>query len=314
MANKNPRVSIGMPVYNGEKYLPRALASLLEQDHEDFELIISDNASTDGTAALCQEWAARDARIQYSRNQTNIGATANYNRVVGLARGEFFKWASHDDECHPSLVRRCLATFEESPPSTVLVYSKAHIIDEVGRVKHLSPDIIQATSPRPFQRLSNVMFNSSYVHPLWGLIRLEALRRTRLMGCIEADHVLLAELALYGELIEIPEVLYGLRRHERSATVINRSARELLAWHNPKMANKRFLLPHWEGVYIEYVKAVQHAPLPFAERLLCLGAIPVVCYWRRLLRTTGPFRERMGLQRRKRPETRPYTDLIILII
>ena len=106
-----PRVSIGLPVYNGEKYLRAALDCILRQDYADFELVICDNASSDGTEAICREYAARDGRIRYTRNETNIGASGNYKRVFELARGEFFKWASHDDTFHPSLVRRCMEVF-----------------------------------------------------------------------------------------------------------------------------------------------------------------------------------------------------------
>src|SRR6267142_2279410 len=120
-----PKVSIGLPVYNGEKYLRFALNSVLQQTHDDFELIISDNASTDATQKICREYAAKDQRIRYDRNETNIGAVGNYNRVFELGRGEFFKWASHDDEFHPSLIEKCLKVFEQSPASAVLVFSKA---------------------------------------------------------------------------------------------------------------------------------------------------------------------------------------------
>ncbi len=297
-----PKLSIGLPVFNGEKYLPGAVRSLLQQDYGDFELILCDNASTDGTAAICQEFAAKDRRIRYYRNETNIGASGNYNRVFELARGEFFKWASHDDECHPSLVRRCLETFERAPASTVLVFSKAEVIDELGNVKHLSPDNISSSAARPFKRLSRVLWSSSSAHPLWGVIKRDALRKTRMMGCIEADHVLLAELALLGQLIEIPEPLYRLRIHERNATKINQSARELLAWHDPRRANDRIFLPHWERVYLEYFKSIRHAPLSGAERLLCWGAVVLVSYWRRWLRWTGPLRQRLGLRSKKNQE------------
>jgi glycosyltransferase involved in cell wall biosynthesis len=299
MATRQPKVSIGLPVFNGEKFLPSALNSLLRQDYEDFELIVSDNASTDTTEAICQDFAAKDRRIRYSRNETNIGATGNYNRVFQLARGDFFKWASHDDECHPSLVRRCLETFEQAPVSTVLVFSKAEIIDELGCVKYLSPDGISSSAPQPVKRFARVLWSSAYAHPLWGLIRSDALRQTRLMGCLEADHILLAELALLGQSIEIPEPLYRMRRHARCATEISRSARELLAWHDPKRANDRIYLPHWERVYLEFFKGVRHIPLSRTERLLCYGAVPVVSYWRRLLRWTGPVRKQLGLQRKK---------------
>src|SRR4051812_15673859 len=217
MDSSVPSLSVGLPVYNGEAFLPAALTSLLSQQYEDFELIVSDNASTDGTEAICREFAARDPRVRYSRNETNIGAARNYNRVFELSRGKLFKWASHDDECHPSLLQRCVEVFESAPLSTVLVYSRADIIDESGAVKMRSPDELSCLSSSPVRRLAKVVYRSWYAHPLWGVIRSDALRRTRLMGCLEADHVLLAELSLQGILVEIPETLYRLRRHSRSA-------------------------------------------------------------------------------------------------
>src|SRR5947207_10432807 len=123
MTERPPKVSIGLPVFNGEKFLAGALNGLLQQEFEDFELIISDNASTDSTEAICRDFATKDRRIRYQRNKTNIGASGNYNRVFELARGDFFKWASHDDECHPSLVRRCLETFDDAPALAVLVFT-----------------------------------------------------------------------------------------------------------------------------------------------------------------------------------------------
>ncbi len=299
MQTRQPKVSIGLPVYNGEKFLPRALNSLLKQDFEDFELIISDNASTDGTAEVCREFAARDNRIIYSRNETNIGATGNYNRVFQLSCGEFFRWGSHDDEAHPSQVRRCLERFKDAPANTTLVFTKAEIIDGEGQVKYLSPDSISCESPSALKRFSRVLWSSSFAHSLWGVIKADALRKTRLMGVIEADHVLLSELALLGPVIEIPEALYRMRRHERCATEINKSAKALLAWHDPKRANERIWLPHWERVYIEYLKGIAHVPLSPQDKLLCYGAVPLVSYWRRFLRFTGPMRHRMGLHRNK---------------
>ena len=89
MANSEPRVSIGMPVYNGENYLAQALDSLLAQTFTDFEIVICGNASTDGTEALCREYAERDARIVYRRNESNVGAAANFNKVFG---GSLSRW------------------------------------------------------------------------------------------------------------------------------------------------------------------------------------------------------------------------------
>src|SRR5437762_14089815 len=159
MAVHVPKVSIGLPVFNGEYFLRAALNSLLDQEFDDFELVISDNASTDSTEAICRDFVAKDRRIQYYRNETNIGASGNYNRVFELARGEFFKWASHDDEIHISLVRRCLETFEHCEANTVLVFSKAEIIDDSGRALRLSEDTINPTAREPFIRLASLIFH-----------------------------------------------------------------------------------------------------------------------------------------------------------
>jgi glycosyltransferase involved in cell wall biosynthesis len=295
-----PKVSIGLPVYNGEKHLRSALDCILGQDFSDLEVIISDNASIDGTQAICQEYAAKDGRIRYLRNEANIGATANYNRVFKLANGEFFKWASHDDEFHGSLVRRCLEAYEHSPADTVLVFSKAEIIDGGGRVLCLSHDTINTSARGPFVRLASLISHRCYAHPLWGLIRSTALQRTRLMGCIEADHVLLAELALQGPFVEIPEVLYRERRHAGSAMKIHRSAGELLAWHDPSRAKVRVLLPHWIRWDIEYWKGIRHAQLSAFERHLCDAVVPSVRLWQWLLKVTRPIRHRLGLRRQQR--------------
>src|SRR5262245_17750978 len=99
-----PTVSVGVPVYNGERYLDKALSSILRQDFEDFELIISDNASTDGTAEICKAYADKDRRIRYHRNTSNIGAAPNYNQTFEMARGEYFKWCAHDDICYPTFL------------------------------------------------------------------------------------------------------------------------------------------------------------------------------------------------------------------
>ena len=98
-----PRVSIGLPVCNGEEYPSARIGSLLQQDFEDFEIVVSDNASTDGTAEICMKYAEKDKRLRYYRNDSNIGAGPNYRRVFELSRGEFFKWCAHDDIRKPDL-------------------------------------------------------------------------------------------------------------------------------------------------------------------------------------------------------------------
>lgn len=132
MIRKTPRISIGMPVYNGEKYLVEAIQTLLDQTYEDFEFLISDNASTDSTEAICRDFATKDKRIRYIRNPVNLGAAANHNRLIQQARGEFFKLASDDDKHSPEFLKRCISALD-SDPAAVLCYSRSIEIDEFGQ-------------------------------------------------------------------------------------------------------------------------------------------------------------------------------------
>src|SRR3989337_590294 len=123
MVANMPTVSIGLPVFNGEKYLRQALDSILAQTYQDFELIISDNASTDKTQQICREYVKKDSRIRYYRNKRNLGATRNHNRVFELSCGEYFKWASHDDLLAPEFLSRCVSVLDQDH-SIVLCHSK----------------------------------------------------------------------------------------------------------------------------------------------------------------------------------------------
>jgi glycosyltransferase involved in cell wall biosynthesis len=274
-----PRVSVGLPVRNGEKYLRLALDSILRQDYTDFELIISDNASTDATQSICLEYAAKDQRIRYYRNETNIGASGNFNRVFELARGEFFKWIPHDDECHPAFLRRCIETFKDASADTVLVCSRSQVIDETGSLLEYS-HLKMSPSTKPCNRLVSLMTSRCYPHPLWGLIRSEALRQTRLIGLAHADHILLAELALLGHFVELPEDLQKWRIHSHNALAVHRTSRQLLAWYDPSKANSRIVLPHRIACDLQYFRAVGHIPLSAKERLLCYGVVS----WRMCVR------------------------------
>lgn len=123
-----PVVSIGLPVYNGGEALRRALDSLLAQIYESLEIVISDNASTDETEAICRDYAARDRRVRYLRNDTNIGAVANFNRAFELTCGSYFMWASHDDTWSPEYVATCMERHHRLP-GLALVGTEAELTD-----------------------------------------------------------------------------------------------------------------------------------------------------------------------------------------
>src|SRR6187402_1563429 len=117
-----PRVTVGIPVYNGAEYLEQAIQSVLAQTFSDFELIICDNASTDATAAIVLDYAARDSRVRYARNRENIGSARNYNRLFELATGEDFKWMACDDLITPQFLEYCVAALDAAP-CAVLAYT-----------------------------------------------------------------------------------------------------------------------------------------------------------------------------------------------
>jgi len=109
-----PKVSIGMPVYNAEKYLGDAIDALLMQTYSDFEIIISDNASTDGTASMCKQYAGKDSRITFVQQSKNIGSIQNFQYVLDRAVGEYFMWAAADDRRHKDFIKLALEVFDST--------------------------------------------------------------------------------------------------------------------------------------------------------------------------------------------------------
>jgi len=218
MNNRRPRVSIGLPVYNGERFLGKALDSLLAQTYSDFELIVSDNASTDGTADICHRYAQQDRRIRYCRNTENIGAGRNFNRVFELSSGEYFKWASADDLCRPEHLARCLDVLDNDD-AVVLAYPKASFIDENGRLLNIDDPGWDLRSQAAHERLRFAISACHWVNALDGLIRARALAKTRLMPSYSGgDYRLLAELSLEGKFVEIPERFFLRRIHSGASS------------------------------------------------------------------------------------------------
>jgi polysaccharide pyruvyl transferase WcaK-like protein/glycosyltransferase involved in cell wall biosynthesis len=274
-----PRVSFGMPVYNGEDYIRLAVESILQQDYTDFELIISDNASTDATQEICEELAAKDARIRYSRNVTNIGASKNYKRVFELSRGEFFSWAAHDDVHLPKFLRRCVDVLDQAPAKVVLVAPRTEVIDENGVKTEMCVERLHTTRGLPHRRLADVLRNVEWATAQFGLFRSAALRKTRLIDAFYAsDYVLLLEVAILGEIWEIPETLFLRRFHAGISTKTNKTKAEFAAWFDPmqKGRNPRSKL------MVEYVRSIARLRLAPVERLLCLWTAFFVWYRRKL--------------------------------
>jgi glycosyltransferase involved in cell wall biosynthesis len=288
-----PKVSVGLPVYNGERYLQNALTKLLAQDFEDFELIVSDNASTDGTEEICRLFAQKDARIRYSRNETNIGLGANHNRTFELSRGQFFKWAAHDDDFPRAMLARFVSVMEESAPCVSVVYSFCEYIDEFGNVQSINSDGVNSDDPWPHNRLAHLLWYVHMFNSPFGLIRSDILRKTRMHGLYPmADHVLLAELAMLGVFVEIPEPLLRIRRHPGRTFTANKDPRALRELFTPGKGHRFSPIGIKTRMKLELIRSAVLAPMTLRDKILCTAVAALVPQWR-------SFTAFGGRQRRK---------------
>lgn len=280
--NPTPRVSIGLPVYNGSNFLAETLDAILAQTFADFELIITDNASTDETPAICRVYAARDPRIAYHRTETNAGAAANYNWAFALARGEYFKWSAHDDLMEPSFLACCVEALDRQP-EVVLAFTRATAIDDNGDEIKQYPSKQMPPHSDPRSRFRTWVLDPHPVVAVFGLMRREVLAQTRLIGKYAgSDRPLLSELALLGEFYEVPEFLFKYRIHAAQSWGGQKSAHAQQAWYDPARLGQ-ISFPQWR-LMAEHVGSIQRSPLPLGQRLACypLMALWVRRNWRQL--------------------------------
>ena len=292
MTNEKPRVSVGLPVYNGEEFLAEAIDSILAQTFQDFELIICDNASTDSTAEICRSHAAIDKRIRYYRNEQNIGAAPNFNRVFELSKGEYFKWMAHDDVCRSRCLEKCVDALDKNS-ELVMAYPKAIRIDEKGKTYPGRGFRLDGDSPKPHQRFGNAISPAHGCFAIFAVIRSCILAKTPLIASyLGSDRVLLAELFLHGPALEIPEELAYHRDHQARSIRAFPSEQLRLAWFDPKAAS-RWVFPSWRKLG-EYYRAVGRSPLGWSNRMRCHVQLVrwVTRYWKALLRDLDFLTER----------------------
>lgn len=264
--NHAPSVSIGLPVYNGEKYLEGAIDAILAQTYSDFELVIADNASTDETEQICRRYAARYQRIRYFRNETNIGGFRNNNRVIELAAGKYFMLAGHDDLRAPEQLSRCVEVLEQNA-QYILAYSKTIEIDEQGNFLNTEEVDLQVASSRPHERFRDLIRMDHKVEPVYGLIRSYALKRIKFGQFADADRVFVAELGLRGPFYCISEPLFFRRAHPLRSTEVYRSRHARTGWFDPA-DHVKIVFPYIRE-FSEYIAAISRAKLDRREKLCC---------------------------------------------
>ena len=264
MADSSHLLSVGMPVYNGELYIRDAIESILSQTHTEFELIISDNASTDKTQSICEEYVSRDPRVNYILNDRNIGAAENYNAVFMLSKGRYFKWASSNDYCAPRFFETCINLLE-SNPDAVLAFPRTRLYSN-SIEKHFDySDKVATSSDSPKERMLHIIDNIRLNNMLNGLIRSKALRKTRLhLPFFASDSCLMCELALYGKLLEVPEYLFYRRMDEESSTSMQ--GETALVEHFRPNSTKPIRFPNWR-IHLYYFSASLNAGLTLGETL-----------------------------------------------
>ncbi|MGB1124046.1 MAG: glycosyltransferase family 2 protein [Phycisphaeraceae bacterium] len=235
-----PHVSIGFPVFNAEANLRQSLDSILAQTYTDFELLISDNCSTDGTAEICKEYVARDPRIRYERQPRNMGIQYNFNYTVQMARGELFKWTAADVIHDPTFLERCVTTLDEDE-AIVCCHSRSDYIDFSGnRLYGVDPagSAEAATSSVPHRRFADVLFKHGWGARVFAVIRREALLRTGLLEHHYGWHkVMFAGLALVGRYHLIDEILFLEMDHDtieegRDGSTAGQAESDLPATHD----------------------------------------------------------------------------------
>jgi len=275
-----------MPVYNAERYLEGALRSVLSQTLGDLEVVISDNASTDGTEEICREAARMDERVRYFRMRENYGIIENFNTVFRLSTGRYFKWAASDDVCAADYLMEAVKVLDRDP-TVVLAWATPVGIDEHGdRVNR--PDEASdfnasdsAFSEDPTVRFGHLLRNLWYADgPVYGVFRADTLTRTRELvpRHMSSDHLLLVELCLMGRFYKMPGELFYSRVHEgeahrRAWTLRDRAAlidqrppaRGVLGWWRMFRG-----YPQRIGLYVRYITG---SPLSPTQKVRCLAEV-----------------------------------------
>jgi glycosyltransferase involved in cell wall biosynthesis len=291
-----PLASIGLPVYNGEKYLDGALRSLLSQTYSNLELIICDNASTDSTREICLRFARSDSRIRYFRNDTNIGGNNNFNLTFKYAQGKYFLGAAHDDLIAADLIAKCVEVLERNP-HVVVCCTDCLLIDELSIPQEVY-HCVAGSSPAVFDRFVQLA-GHHYCYEASGLMRRDAIERTGLLrNYSDSDRTFLVHLGLLGEFRRIAEPLYWKRRHAEMSTRMYPDEYERYVWFGEKYRDK--LTPPHLLQLVHLLEAITYSPIPVSTKLRCYGHMgrwlidrrgafkhEMRTFWRRLIGATS---------------------------
>ena len=216
MSDRSPTLSVGLAVRNGKDVVGRCIESVLSQDFTDLELVISDNASDDGTIPLLEDYARADSRIALHVNDVNIGLHGNVRRTLELSRGRFFRWVSADDWLEQGCLSACVRALELHPHAVgVTTWFTIHTEDGASRYEEYAGEF--PISPDPARRFERMLWffhaGDAKYDPVYGMYRRAALMRAHPLRPSErCDWLLSAELALMGPIVHVHERLANRTR------------------------------------------------------------------------------------------------------
>lgn len=279
-----PRITFGVPVRNEEEHIQRCLDSILAQDWTDFEIVISDNASTDRTPEILKSYAARDPRIRLTLNEENIGQIANCNQVVRLAWGRYFRWVGGDDWLEPNYASSCITAFNADPEIIAVTAGFAKHDDRGNTVyRAYSGELLESASPS--QRFRRMLWSfdvgDELYDPAYGMFRREVLAGTSLIRMMEAgDAMLVAELSLLGRFTHLPQCLAHRWKPYRELS----DRANLLRSYHPTRYRTLKSSP-WRFLRV-LTGIVLRSPIPISERCRCMWPVFVFAarrLWTRIL-------------------------------
>ena len=267
-----PLVSVGLPVYNGAEHLAKALDGVLDQDLEDFEVIVCDNASSDATAEIARGYVARDARIRYHRNERNLGLAGNFNKAFQLAGGKYFKWWAHDD-WHPRNLLSRTTEVLEADPSAVLCATGVAIMDDDDEVFEEWRPEGDLLTPPPHVRFHRLLWTLGETHHLFSVMRADALARTpQYRPFVGGDRVLLAQLIIMGGFAGVPDLMHYYRQ-ARMRPGAKRDPDKPSQAEILDPANKGKLPSRTWRLCYEHLRLVAAAPVGPREKLAMTGDV-----------------------------------------
>jgi glycosyltransferase involved in cell wall biosynthesis len=264
-----PQVSIAIPTYNCERYIAQSIESLLGQTYGDFELIISDNASTDGTREICERFVAMDRRVRYVRREDNVGGPANFRNVFAQCSGPYHKWSTADDYWHPQFLAEAVAVLDRHP-DVVLCYPRTTLVDAEGRRIEDYEDNLELADESPRERFRALYRRIGLCNAHLGLLRRDAMSRTRLIaGHLASDVDFLAEMALQGKFRLLPDIRFYRRFHPTSSSWQRADSQHQVAYYDPARKLNHGI-ETWRRFAFQF-GSIMRGPLGWTDKLALYG-------------------------------------------